>query len=172
MATAFIGIGSNIGDRIKNCRKSISLLSEKVRIVKQSSFYKTKPWGKPDQEPFINFVVEIETELAPRNLLKFLKKIESKMGRTMTVRWGPRVIDLDILYYDNRVIKEDGLMIPHQYLHERLFVLAPLFEIAPDLYHPILKKGVSEILSSLKGIQNLQEKCSRISQAHLERMRF
>jgi 2-amino-4-hydroxy-6-hydroxymethyldihydropteridine diphosphokinase len=164
MVTAFIGIGSNIGDRINHCRKSIEFLSEKVKIVKQSSFYKTKPWGKPDQEPFINLVVEIETELAPRGLLEFLKEIESKLGRTMTVRWGPRIIDLDILSYDNRIIKEDDLIIPHQYLHERLFVLAPLSEIAPpDLYHPILKKGMSEILSSLKGLQNLQETCSRIS---------
>ena len=117
-----------------------------TRIVAVSSFYETAPWGVEEQPPFLNLAVEVVTGLEPRELLKLLKQIEGELGRIEAGRWGPRLIDLDIIYYGGRVIKEDGLTIPHPRLHERGFVLAPLSEIAPDFVDPVSKKTAAQLL--------------------------
>ncbi len=150
MPIAYIGIGSNLGDREQNCLEAIRLLSGGgMAIRKQSSMYETEPWGVKDQPRFINMAIEIETDKTPIDLLHLLNDIEKKLGRTETVKWGPRTIDLDILFYDDLVIKGSGLEVPHPRMHEREFVLKPLAEIAPDKLHPLLKKKVRELLSEL-----------------------
>ncbi len=150
MPIAYIGIGSNLGNRKQNCLEAIRLLSGGgIAVRKQSSAYETEPWGVKDQPRFINVAIEIETDKTPIELLYFFKEVERKLGRTETGKWGPRVIDLDILLYDDVVMKEPGLEIPHPLMHEREFVLKPLAEIAPDKLHPLLKKKVRELLSEL-----------------------
>lgn len=139
-----------MGDRVANCRKALARLAGGVSLTKKSSFYETPPWGNVEQEKFINCAVEITTELSPRELLGLLKGIEADLGRTPSIQWGPRVIDLDIIFYNGRVINEGGLTIPHPRAHERAFVLVPLSEIAPDFIHPLLKKSVSELAGLLK----------------------
>ncbi len=147
----FISIGSNLGDRVSNCRTAVRLLGaeDEVDVVRESSLYETEPWGMTAQPSFVNSVVEVSTGLSPRELLKVLKAIERRMGRVPGPRWGERVIDLDIVFYGDSVVEEEGLSIPHPHAHERAFVLAPLEEIAPEFVHPVLKVKVSELLSSL-----------------------
>ncbi len=153
MSKALIGIGSNLGNREGNCKKSLRLLEEdsRIKITKQSSMIETEPWGVKDQPKFINMAVEIVTGLEPEGLLSLLKNIGSKVGRTSGLRWGPRIIDLDILFYDDLVIKTPGLEIPHPEICSRDFVLKPLEEIAPDKEHPVVKKSISEILLESTG---------------------
>ncbi len=146
MSTVFIGIGSNIGNRQDNCLSAIRLLKERgLKISRQSSMIETEPWGLIDQQQFINMAIEAETDLGPEELLGLLKNIERDMGRVQTVEWGPRVIDLDILFYDDRIVESADLNIPHKHMHERDFVLTPLVEIAPEKIHPVLKKKISEL---------------------------
>ncbi len=146
-----IGIGSNLGDRQDNCLKALEMLKSQGLIIKKiSSFYETKPWGVKEQPIFINLAIEVETAFSPDELLCTLKNIENTMGRKQTIRWGPRVIDLDILFYGDEIIDTEELQIPHRHLHERDFVLIPLNEISPDKVHPILKKTVKEIKEELR----------------------
>ncbi len=147
MPTAYIGIGSNLGNREENCEKSIQLIEEYsgIKVTKHSSMSETEPWGIKDQPKFINMAIEIVTDLEPEALLSLLKKIEKASGRTPEVKWGPRVIDLDILFYDDLVLKTPGLEIPHPEICKRDFVLKPLKEIAPDKVHPVLKKTIREL---------------------------
>jgi 2-amino-4-hydroxy-6-hydroxymethyldihydropteridine diphosphokinase len=151
MERVFLGLGSNIGDRPANIERACRLLStvEGVRLVRISSLVETKPVGYEDQPDFINAVMEIETALAPRGLLTAIKEIERRMGRTPTVRFGPRIIDIDILLFGQRVIDEPNLTIPHPRMHERRFVLEPLAEIAPDVVNPVTGKRAVEILNEL-----------------------
>lgn len=150
MHIAYIGIGSNLGNRAKNCREAWKLLiNNGIRVTKRSSQIETAPWGVKGQPRFINMAVEIMTGLAPEELLKLLKKIEIEIGRQPTTRWGPRIIDLDIVLYDDLVIKTPELEIPHPGISEREFVLRPLAEIAPDKIHPVLKKSIRGMLDSL-----------------------
>lgn len=134
----FIALGSNIGDREKNLIKAIELLENEpeIEIVKQSSFIDTQAVGPIEQESFLNAVIEIRTTLIPKELLTNCLAIEEKLGRTRAVRWGPRTIDLDILFYGDQTIEEPHLIIPHPELLKRAFVLEPLSEIAPDFVHP------------------------------------
>ena len=145
--TAFIGIGSNQGLARENCEKAVNELGllEKVWVESNSSFYETAPIGIENQDWFINSVVKIKTTLLPLALLNELLGIEEKMGRVRTIKWGPRIIDLDLLFYEDLIITETNLKIPHPELHKRKFVLEPLKEIAPKLFHPILKKTVEEL---------------------------
>ncbi len=150
MAVAYIGIGSNLGKREENCLHAIELLQRREIIVKKrSALYKTEPWGITKQPRFINMAVEIETRLEPKDLLGVLKEIEKVMGREKSPKWGPRIIDLDILLFDDMVLKEDELEIPHPLMHERDFVLRPLCEIAPDRIHPLLKMRICDLMQRL-----------------------
>lgn len=150
MAIAYISIGSNLGDREENCRQAIKLIEKNGIVVrKQSRMYETEPWGVKDQPKFINMAIEAETDKKPEELLRVLEEIEKEIGRTETVKWGPRVIDLDILFYDDLILKIPGLEIPHPLLHKREFVLKPLCEIAPDKKHPVTGKTVKEMAAIL-----------------------
>jgi 2-amino-4-hydroxy-6-hydroxymethyldihydropteridine diphosphokinase len=130
-----LGLGSNIGDARGNIREALRLLraSDVIEITKISSIYRTAPWGYKDQAPFANACALARTELAPEPLLKAVKAIEAEMGRTKTVRWGPRLIDIDILFYGTQSLVSDNLVLPHKELFNRAFVLVPLAEIAPHL---------------------------------------
>jgi len=148
----FISVGSNLGDRKGNCLEALRLLEAGgLLIVRRSAFYETEPWGGVAQGPFVNIVVETNTSLGPAELLGLLKSIEKRMGRSPTVRWGPRIVDLDILLYGDIVMDTQDLTIPHPRLHERAFVLVPLMEIAPGLIHPVLGKSISELAAAAPG---------------------
>lgn len=150
MSIAYIGIGSNLGRKKENCLKAIQILKDKgLKVTKQSSMFDTKPWGIKNQPEFINMAVEIETELSPYKLLCLLKKIENEMGRENIIKWGPRIIDLDILLYDDLLMNTYELKIPHPLMHKREFVLQPLAEIAPEKVHPVLGKKIKDILQEL-----------------------
>ncbi len=145
---AFIGLGSNLGDKKKNIDTALKHINKikGVKIEKKSSLYNTSPVGYLEQDDFINMVCMINTDLSPKNLLNELQQIEKYMGRGKNIKWGPRIIDLDILLYDDRVLNSETLQIPHKYMHERKFVLEPLTEIAQDIMHPVFKKNVVQLL--------------------------
>ena len=147
---AFLGLGSNIGDREKNLKTSLSLIEgAELRIRKTSSLYHTEPVGEVSEPWFMNAVVEVETTLSPEELLRRCQRIEEKMGRQRLIPQGPRVIDLDILIYDQLTLDAPGLTIPHPRMHGRRFVLIPLMEIAPGAVHPRLKKRMRELLDDI-----------------------
>jgi 2-amino-4-hydroxy-6-hydroxymethyldihydropteridine diphosphokinase len=148
--TVFIALGSNIGEREKNLERAIGLLAEKCEIVKKSRVHETEPVGFKEQPLFLNQVVEAKTGLSPEKLLGFLKGIEKKMGRKKTFRNGPRIIDLDIVFFGKRTVSEKNLSVPHPRMHERAFVLEPLAEIAPFFVHPEKKKTVAGLLRELQ----------------------
>ncbi len=155
MAIVYIGVGSNLGNRQENCLHAIELLQKKgIIVTKRSSLYETEPWGVKDQPLFLNMALEIETGLNPEELLKILKDIEREVGREESSKWGPRIIDLDILLFDNIILKTDNLEIPHPLMHKRDFVLRPLCEIAPDINHPLLKASIIDLCSSYRKICN------------------
>lgn len=149
LRTAFIGLDSNLGDRRTYIERAIEELkrSGAVEVIKVSKLYETEPAGGPPQGKYLDGVAEITTGLTPRALLALLKETEKKVGRTPSdVRWGPREIDLDILLFDDLIVDEPDLKIPHPLLHLRAFMLEPLCEIAPDVIHPVIKKKIAEIL--------------------------
>jgi 2-amino-4-hydroxy-6-hydroxymethyldihydropteridine diphosphokinase len=148
MPTAYLSLGSNVGDRHANLQRAISSLTERgIRVVKQSSIYETEPVGFRDQSWFLNCAVEVETLLSPKELLGVLLEIEQGMGRRRTVPMGPRIIDIDILLYGDEVIQSDELTIPHPRMAERRFVLVPLAEIAPEAVHPSATKTAAQLLA-------------------------
>jgi len=156
--TAFIGFGSNLGDKRTNCLKGLRGLKAhgRVRILRLSSLWRTEPVGFRHQDWFLNGVTEVATELSPRELLGLLKDVERKIGRKETFRWGPRVLDLDLLLYGQEVIQEEDLQVPHPRLHQRAFVLVPLVEIAPEAYHPILGKTARDLLEELQDPEEVE----------------
>lgn len=151
MATAFIGLGSNMGDRKGYVLQALEYLSGHPHfdVVRVSSLYESEPLEYPDQNWFINAVVEIKTDFDPLDLLNELQSIEKRLERQRSIRWGPRTIDLDILLYDDELVAETRLQIPHIRMHDRAFVLVPMCEIAPEAVHPILNLTVSQLLGDL-----------------------
>jgi 2-amino-4-hydroxy-6-hydroxymethyldihydropteridine diphosphokinase len=147
--TVYLSLGSNLGDRELNLRTAISCLSELGEVTKISSFYETEPVEFIEQPWFLNCAVELQTSLTPQELLHGLLALERQMGRERLRPKGPRLIDLDILLFNDLTLHEPGLTIPHPALHERRFVLEPLAEIAPDVNHPVLKKKMHELLAIL-----------------------
>jgi 2-amino-4-hydroxy-6-hydroxymethyldihydropteridine diphosphokinase len=147
--TVYIALGTNLGDRPANLRAAIRSMPPAVRVLAESHVYETPPWGYEDQPAFLNMVFKAETKLGPEALLGYLKQLEVKLGREQNFRWGPRLIDLDILFYDDLVLNSPPLVIPHPRLHERAFVLVPLADVAPDLIHPIFKRSVREFLAEI-----------------------
>ncbi len=150
--TAYICAGSNIGNKLLNCQNGIDALTRPdISILKkQSPFYKTDPVGYRDQDWFINVVVKIETPLDPFQLINQLNSIEQKIGRIRTpIKYGPRILDLDIIFYDDLVTDTPELIIPHPRMHKRRFVLQPICDIDPTIVHPVFKKDVKHLLDDL-----------------------
>ena len=156
--TAFIAIGSNMESPAANCRRAMDRLGDSpgMTLLARSSLYRSEPFGKTDQDWFVNAVVRIDTSLSPEELLMACLSIEQEMGRSRSEKWGPRIIDLDILFYDDLILKLEGLEIPHPGIPERSFVLVPMNEIAPDYTHPQLKKPVKTLLEEIENPQQVQ----------------
>lgn len=165
MATAFLGLGSNLGDRESNIHEAVGRISGQhgIRVVRISSTYETAPVGYTDQPDFLNAVAEIETDLSPEDLLRVILGIEKEMGRVRNIHWGPRVIDIDLLLYDEVTMSTNALTLPHPRMLERAFVIAPLAEIAPGL---ILSNGctASEALGKL-----VEQKVRRLERPPVDR---
>lgn len=162
---AYIGVGSNLEEPLRQSRlalKSLASMND-TRLLRASALYRTEPVGVREQDPFVNAVAEIRTELSPRKLLETLKAIEQRMGRRESLRWGPRVIDLDILLYGQDIVQEDDLVIPHPELHKRRFVLVPLCEIAAYAIHPAFGISMQGLLNRLENddrgaVEKIQQK--------------
>lgn len=155
MVTVYLGLGSNLGDRRHNLAQALEMISRQADIKEVSSIYETEPVGCKDQPLFLNAVCCISTRLGHRQLLNFAKKIEAALGRIPSFPNAPRTMDIDILFYGNRVIKSQDLVIPHPRLNQRAFVLVPLAEIAPELTHPANGKTIKELLSNLESTEGV-----------------
>lgn len=149
MHTVFIGLGANLGDRMENLAAARQSLPPDVLLLDISPIYETRPWGYADQPDFLNQVVKAQTELAPLDLLAYLKLWEARLGRTPTFKNGPRVVDLDLLFYDDLIFESPTLILPHPGVPSRAFVLAPLVDIAPDYRHPASGRTMLELLAGV-----------------------
>jgi len=149
---AYLGLGSNVGDREEYIEQAIFLLEKnpEIQVSKRSANYETEAEGGADQPPFINAAVAIITKLPPEKLLEVCQEIETALGRDREMEWGPRTMDIDILLYDDQIVSEDKLQIPHPLMHERMFVLKPLKEIAPSAIHPVLEKSIEDLYEERK----------------------
>jgi 2-amino-4-hydroxy-6-hydroxymethyldihydropteridine diphosphokinase len=148
MNQIFLLLGSNLGDKKGVLAKTVHVIGFRIgNVFAKSSFYVTEPWGNTNQPSFINQVIGVTSLVGAKDLLYICKKIEKEIGRVNTEKWGPRIIDIDILYYGDQVISMEDLTIPHPQLHLRRFTLEPLNEIAPDYIHPLLKKNTNTLLN-------------------------
>lgn len=145
--TVYLALGTNLGDRLGNLKLALAALTPQMEVKARSGIYETPPWGYEDQPRFLNQVVKVKTYLEPEPLLKHLKRLEVALGRQPSLPNGPRLIDMDILFYDDIILDTPSLKLPHPRLQERAFVLLPLMDIAPDLLHPVSKKSVREMLA-------------------------
>ena len=145
--TVYLALGSNLGDRLANLKQAIDSLTPQMEVKARSFVYETPPWGYEDQPKFLNQVVKAKTYLDPEPLLKHLKRLEVALGRQASFPNGPRLIDIDILFYDELILNTPSLVIPHPRLQERGFVLLPLMDISPDLVHPLSRKRVREMVA-------------------------
>ena len=153
--TVYLALGSNLGNRVANLKQAVAALSPQMEVKAKSHVYETPPWGYEDQPKFLNQVIKVKTYLEPEPLFKHIKRLEVALGRKISFQNGPRLIDIDILFYDDLILNTASLAIPHPRLHERGFVLLPLMDIDPDLVHPVNKKSVREMvaLSNIEGIE-------------------
>ncbi len=153
----YLALGSNLGDRLENLKEAIAALPPQMDVKAKSHVYETPPWGYEDQPRFLNQVLKAQTYLQPDALLKHLKRLEIALGRKASFRNGPRLIDMDILLYDDLVLNTPALTVPHPHMHERSFVLLPMMDIAPDLVHPVTKKSIRELVAvcNLGGIKQV-----------------
>lgn len=158
-ACVFLSIGSNVGNRVENCRRAVEELggNNRIRLISVSSLYETEPIGYEDQPLFINLAVKIETTLTPSALLQTIKTIERKLGRVETFRWGPRIIDIDIIIYDNLVISDRHLVLPHPRMQERAYVLIPLLELDKNLKHTVTGKTLDEMIKELPNNKSVRK---------------
>lgn len=149
MTSIFLLLGTNLGDRLLNLDRAITCLRDQAgEVLKLSSIYETAAWGKIEQADYLNQTLELSTSIGPHDLLPVVADIEVRMGRVRKKVWGPRIIDIDILFYGDQVIHEDKLIIPHPHIQDRRFALTPLAEIAPDFVHPVLEKNIRELLDT------------------------
>ena len=151
----YLGLGTNLGNRQANLKSAVNSLTPQMHVLQKSPIYETPPWGYTDQPAFLNQVIKAETYEQPEVLLGHLKRLEVVLGRVPNFKNGPRLIDIDLLFYDDLVLDTPTLVLPHPQLHERGFMLMPLNDIAPDLVHPLLKKTIFELLAACdtSGIQ-------------------
>jgi 2-amino-4-hydroxy-6-hydroxymethyldihydropteridine diphosphokinase len=156
MATAYLSLGSNLGHREASIASALKILGREARILKVSSLYETEPVGYKDQPWFLNCACSVETDLSPQALLKLAKTIEKDLGRKPALHFGPRLIDIDILFYDDLILDSPDLVIPHPRLAERAFVLVPLKEIAPNLVHPLLGVTIEELLEGAEDLERVR----------------
>ena len=154
MSVAFLSLGSNKDDRVSVIQQAVNFLSSdnSIEIAAASSFYETEPWGKKNQNWFVNAVIAVRTELSPVELLRVCQDIEARLGRKRESEehWGERPIDIDILFYDNLIFSNEILTIPHKFVHKRAFALVPMLEIKANYVHPVLNKTISELHEELE----------------------
>ncbi|MFZ2087353.1 MAG: 2-amino-4-hydroxy-6-hydroxymethyldihydropteridine diphosphokinase [Desulfobaccales bacterium] len=148
---AYVGLGANEGEPRRQVEEAIAHLAaaDEIEVLKVSSFFLNPPLGPPDQPWYVNAVIQVRTRLTPEEMLRVLHRVEQDLGRIRRERWGSRVIDLDLLLYDGVIFTDPDLCLPHPEMHRRSFVLAPLAEIAPQAWHPVLEKTASELLADL-----------------------
>ena len=156
MEDVFLGIGSNLGDREENLAQARDSIESFAQIEAVSPVYETDAWGFEDQPAFLNQVIHIKTSLSPQALLNRIKRIEKDLGRKKSFRWGPRLIDIDILFFADYIIESASLTIPHKELHKRAFVLVPLADIAPDFVHPVFNQTVSALCDTLADLEGIR----------------
>jgi len=150
MINVFLLLGSNLGNRELFLQKAINLIEQEIApVIKRSAIYVTQSWGKTDEPDYLNQVIEIQTALNAQHVLDKVLAIEIVLGRQRQVKWGSRTIDIDILFYGDKVINQPGLVVPHPELHKRRFTLVPLAQIAPKFVHPVLKKDISQLKNEL-----------------------